>query len=306
MSHAALATIEDYRARLRASGGHIRSGTEFPGDHPCRAGVVSVITVGYNCAKTIGRTIDSVVAQEDVHSEYIVIDGGSTDGTVSILRERSAQIQFWLSEPDGGISDAFNKGVALASGEYVAIINSDDWLECGHLRTAIAELETTNADFVFGDLALYTADGRRVHFFKGDRDYARRISHYMPFLNHPSVVCRRSAFERNGLFDTSLRTAMDYDWFLRFHKLGGVGHYSPRLLANMTLDGQSDRNFMSALREVRDISIRHGYPAAPAWARFVFRSAKGKTRRAIAGWLPGGVYEKLRRRINANYLSSRS
>jgi glycosyltransferase involved in cell wall biosynthesis len=264
---------------------------------------VSVVTVSFNSAGTIEKTIDSIKAQTYQAVEYIIVDGGSQDETVGILRRRDGDIDLWISERDRGISDAFNKGIAMASGEYVAIINSDDWLDPDHLSTAISELSRTTDDFVFGDLMLHAADGRSVHLFRGEPNYSARIGHYMPFLNHPTVVCRRASFERIGLFDTTLRTAMDYDWFLRLHEVGGRGHYSPRLIGHMSLEGQSDRDFKSGLREVREISISHGYPTPLAWGRYIFRLSKGTVRRLIQSWLPSEIYEYLRERINPNYRS---
>lgn len=296
--------IEDYRARPpcpeRLAGGERIGAKAIPRE----SDVVSVITVSFNSARTIEKTIDSVRAQTHRAVEYIIIDGGSQDGTVDLLRRRNRDIDLWISERDQGISDAFNKGIAVASGEYVAMLNSDDWLEPDHLNVAIAELQRTGVDFVFGDLVLHATDGRRVHLFAGEPAYGARIAHYMPFINHPTVVCRSTAFHRVGLFDPTLRTAMDYDWFLRLHRIGGVGRYSPRLVAHMTLEGQSDRNFKSALREVRDISVRHGYPAWLAWGRYSYRLAKGILRRRLQTWLPPAMYENLRKSINANYRSS--
>lgn len=297
-------SIEEYRARAarptRLKGG---KGVESEATmHACK--VVTAVTVSFNSARTISRTIDSIKAQTYPAVEYIVIDGGSNDGTLDILRQRESDIDLWISEPDDGISDAFNKGIALASGEYVALINSDDWLESDHFAIAIAELQTANVDFVFGDLALHALNGRRVHFFIGESNYKARIEYCMPFINHPTVVCRRAVFDRVGLFDRSLGTAMDYDWFLRLHKLGGLGRYSPRLLGHMTLEGQSDLHYKLALREVRDVSIRHGYPARSAWIRYAYHLARGNIRRALQSLLPLGLYEHLRKRINAHYRNS--
>lgn len=90
---------------------------------------ISIVTVSYNAAKTIEQTIKSVINQTYSNIEYIVIDGGSTDGTVDIIRKYEDRIAYWVSEPDGGIFDAMNKGIKVATGEVVGIINSDDWYE---------------------------------------------------------------------------------------------------------------------------------------------------------------------------------
>lgn len=148
---------------------------------------------------------------------------------------------------------------------------------------------------------LHGRGGQRVNLFVGEPGYASRIDHYMPYLNHPTVVCQAAAFHKIGLFDKDLRTAMDYDWLLRLHKAGGKGAYSPKLLGHMTLEGESDRNFRSALREMRDISIRHGYPKSLAWIRYAYRLVKGSLRRQLHKLLPARMYEQLRRLINLNY-----
>jgi glycosyltransferase involved in cell wall biosynthesis len=299
--YSSLPTIADYRDLPRFP--NRQTGGKRADEPPAarRPDVVSVITVSFNAVTTIGKTIDSVEKQTYPGVEYIVIDGGSTDGTVELLRQRTAQIDVWISEPDKGISDAFNKGIALASGEYIAIVNSDDWLEPDHLRIAVGELQRSKADFVFGDMMLHTRNGTRVNLFLGEPTYASRIGHYMPYLNHPTVVCVATAFDRVGLFDTSLRTAMDYDWLLRLHRAGGKGSYQRELLGHMSLEGESDRNFIWAMREMRDVSIRHGYPATWAWLRYGFRLMKGQSRRKIQRLLPTGLYQQLRKMINANY-----
>ena len=114
-----------------------------------KARLASIVTITFNSQKTLNRTIDSVLGQTYPDIEYIVIDGGSTDGTLDILRARDNDIDFWLSEPDAGISDAFNKGISLAHGAYVALVNSDDWLEPTHISTAVDVLLRTTAGFVF-------------------------------------------------------------------------------------------------------------------------------------------------------------
>ena len=298
-------TIRDYQGRPprqdRITGGK----GAVTGPRP-RKGLVTVVTISFNSVRTIGKTIDCIKAQDYPFIEYVVIDGDSNDGTVEVLRSRNRDIDLWISESDGGISDAFNKGIGLASGEYVAILNSDDWLEPEHLSIAVAELRRRSIDYVFGDLVLHSHDGREVHRFVGEPAYRNRIAHYMPFINHPSVVARYSAYEKIGLFDLSLTTAMDYDWLLRLHNSGGEGLYLPRLTAHMTLDGQSDRNFYSALSEVRKISIRFGHPAWVAWARYAFRLSKGVLRRFAMKWMPAGIYESLRQLLNRNYRSGTS
>jgi glycosyltransferase involved in cell wall biosynthesis len=266
------------------------------------SGLVTVITVAFNSAATISRTIDSVAAQTYPRLEYIVIDGGSVDGTVEVLRQREGDIDIWLSEPDRGISDAFNKGIALASGQFIALVNSDDWMDPDHITRAVASLQATAADFAFGNLLVHGVGNAPQHTIDGDPCYARRIRHAMPDLSHPSLVCRREVYERYGLYDTKLRIAMDYDWLLRGHRSGVRGCYVPELVSHMGGDGISHVSGHLGLREVREISMRHGYPAPLAWARFWIRISRLRVRLFMERWsVSRSIAHRLRRLIHPAY-----
>ena len=108
--------------------------------------LVSVVTIVRNGFKTLPRTLDSVFSQDFPEIEYIVVDGQSTDGTLDVVQQNQNRIALWISEPDLGISDAFNKGIALSRGEIVALLNSDDWYEPGAIRAVVAEMRRTGAD----------------------------------------------------------------------------------------------------------------------------------------------------------------
>lgn len=263
--------------------------------------LVSVITVTLNAVRTIDRTIDSVRAQTHRAVEYIVIDGGSTDGTVDILVKRARDIDYWLSEPDRGISDAFNKGIVLAIGEYVAILNSDDWMEPDHLEIAIDVLENTRADFVFGNLMLHATDGKASHLLLGEPNYERQLRHTMPTINHPSLVCRRAMYRTYGLFDVALSTAMDYEWLLRSHQAGAKGVYVPRLLVHMAMEGRSNADVTAGLAEVRRVSSCYGYPSLLAWLRFALRWSKTRVRQNLEARLSRRCIVMLRRLVNRHY-----
>jgi glycosyltransferase involved in cell wall biosynthesis len=273
--------IEDYKARAAKS-------------RP----LLSVVTTVLNGEKTLARAIASVREQNLPDLEYIVVDAGSADKSLEIIRANADIIAFWTSEPDQGISDGFNKGIALSAGEYILLLNADDWLSPGQLAFGLETLEQSGADFVFGDLIYHDAEGAPLHLVKGDAAYARRIGHVMPALNHPTVIVRRSAYQAHGLFDLGLDNAMDYELLLRLHRAGLKGAYDPRIKGHMTLAGQSDRNDIAALAEVRQASIRHGASPAAAWARFVLRIVKGRSRRLLERLLPRVLYQKLRRKVN--------
>jgi glycosyltransferase involved in cell wall biosynthesis len=263
---------------------------------------VTVVTVAWNAAATIERTIDSLQAQTFQDFEHVVVDGGSTDGTLDILRRRLRPQDFWLSERDGGISDAFNRGVALARGQAVQFLNADDWMSPDQLAVAWAALEAGGSDFVFGDLVFYEGD-RPVFFYRGDPDYGRVMDGRMGSLNHPTVLARRSCFERIGLFDPQYRCAMDYDWFLRLHRAGGSGRHDPAILGHMTHDGVSNALFKRTIDEVRRIAVAHGRPAWRASAEARYRLAKTSLGRQVKHWA-GPLYGLVRKVTNRSYDSA--
>lgn len=258
-----------------------------------------MITVCRDAAATIGRAIDSVHAQAGVDAEHVIVDGGSRDGTAAIARARLRPGDFLLSEPDRGISDALNKGIALAAGELIQLVHSDDWLSPGQLAAALAALERTGADFVFGDLVFHEA-GRPSFVYRGDPGYARSIDRRMPALNHPTVLARRACFERVGLFDPRYRCAMDYDWFLRLHRAGGRGAYAPEIRGNMSHDGVSNLRYARTMREVAEIAIAHGRPAPLAHAGMAYQIVKIATGRVVRRHA-APLYRVIRRQLNPSY-----
>jgi len=266
--------------------------------------LVSVITVALNAAATLERTIRSVQAQTMSSTEHIFVDGGSSDGTLEIIRRLARPQDYWISEKDKGISDAFNKGVAMARGRYVQILNADDWLSTDQLGVGCATLRTSGADFVFGDLLFY--DQNRPSFiYVGDPSYARVIDRRMPAISHPTVLASRTTFARIGLFDLKYRNAMDYDWFLRLHKAGGVGAYSPEIRGHMTHAGVSNRQFKRTIDEVKEIAVAHGrnrlIAATEARARYMKTAASQPVKRHAAP-----LYQLIRRVINPAYAPARA
>jgi glycosyltransferase involved in cell wall biosynthesis len=294
-------SLEAYKGRelsaRRVTGG--RSGARTCA--PDLSGLVTVVTVTFNSAGTIDRTIDSITAQSYPKIQYVVIDGVSTDGTVDRLRSRNGDVDLWISEPDLGISDAFNKGIALAAGEYVALVNADDWLDPDHLSLAARALQNSEADFVFGDLVLHPDDREPPYTLLGDRNYARGISYSMPQINHPTIVCRRRVYEDHGLFDLSLRTAMDYEWLLRGHTRGVRGAYVAGMVSHMSMGGTSHVDYSRGFREVRDISINYGYSSVLAQFRYGVRLLKSRLRRTLKLCVPARLYQKIRQKVNPQY-----
>ena len=276
-----------------------RFGAEFKGPKP----KVSVVTITFRARETLTATIDSVQAQLFQECEHVVVDGDSGDGTVELLQSRLRPQDYWISEADRGISDAFNKGVALSAGEYVQFINADDWMSPEQLQCAVAAIERTGADFVFGDLVFYEG-GVPTFRYGGEPDYQRAIGRRMPSLNHPTVLVRRAAFERIGLFDLSYRCAMDYDWFLRLHRAGGRGVYDPSIIAHMNHAGVSNLQFRRTIREVESIAVAHGRPRVLARTETLLRLGKTGLSQSVKR-RARPLYDAVRRTINPSYRAIR-
>lgn len=261
---------------------------------------VTVVTVARNAAATLERTLRAVQSQAGPTIEHVVVDGASTDGSVELLRRLLRPGDFWLSEPDRGIADAFNKGVALARGEYIQFLNADDWFSPGQVGHAVAVLERSGADFVFGDL-LFHRDGAPAFLYRGDPDYAAGLGSHLPPVNHPTILARRSLFERAGLFCIEHRYAMEYDWLQRVTRCGGRGVHDAGILGHMTHEGISNLAFKRTVREVRDIAMAYGEPALRARVRAevnIVKTTLSHWIRARSPWL----YERLRSRINRAYV----
>jgi glycosyltransferase involved in cell wall biosynthesis len=261
--------------------------------------LVSVVTIALNASHTLERTIASVQAQTFSSTEHVLVDGNSSDGTLSIMRRMARPQDYWLSEKDRGISDAFNKGVALARGRFVLILNADDWLSPDQIACSMSALDKSRADFVFGDLIFYEGD-RPLFRYKGDPDYAKMIHRRWPSVGHPTLLAARRCFERIGLFDLALRNAMDYDWLLRLHCAGCQGVYSPAVVGHMTHDGLSNLQFERTIEEVRRIVVAQGRNPALAAAEAKFRLLKTKIAQPIKR-RSKPLYQFVRRTINPSY-----
>lgn len=263
--------------------------------------LLTVVTVTYNSGATVERTIRSVMDQSYEHVEYVIIDGGSTDSTVDIIRRYEGRLSYWHSSRDKGISDAFNLGIAAAGGDFIALVNSDDWMSKEQAEQAVRALASCDASFVFGRLAYHEPGGRLIYILDGDPAYRRSVHNRMPGVNHATMVVRRSAYTKVGLFNTSLRIAMDYDWLLRAELSGHYGVYEPKLLGHMTEGGICFANWADGLREVRDAAICHGQPVWPARWQCSIRLARGHVRELLRRTLPKPVVDGLHRWINPSY-----
>ncbi len=174
---------------------------------------VSIVTVVWNGAATLERTIQSVLAQDHPDIEYIIVDGGSTDGTLDIVRRYEGRISRWVSEKDRGIYDAMNKGIALCTGDWIGLINADDWYEPDTVRTVIHAAATNpKANIVHGDIWIHYPNGsKRIKHAKPNGFLLR---YWEMVLNHPSFFVRASYYRAHP-FDAAMRVSGDHQWTLK-------------------------------------------------------------------------------------------
>lgn len=194
---------------------------------------ISIITVTFNSEKTLERTIKSIIHQGYDNLEYIVVDGGSTDGTLEIINKYKNHIAKWISEPDTGISNAFNKGIKMATGEIIGIINSDDGLLPNALDTINNAYDET-VDAYRGKVLLWKEDT--------DTKVEEIPSMHLGFggmdnISHQSTFVTKRAYEKYGNFDETCRYVMDYDLLLRFERKGAKFKYVDSTLAFYSLGG---------------------------------------------------------------------
>ena len=175
------------------------------------APLISVITVVRNGAKTLEQTINSVLGQSYDGIEYIIIDGGSTDGTLDIIKKYEDRIFYWISEPDRGIYDAMNKGIAVAQGSLINLLNADDYLEPGALQIAAdAYLTYGRPCIVYGD-SYYVDDAIGVK-----ARFHTTLSYWIGMtICHQGIFVHRDIYDSVGLYDTRYHLAADYEFFVR-------------------------------------------------------------------------------------------
>ena len=237
---------------------------------------MSVITVSYNSKRVMASAIDSVLSQCEVSPEYVIIDGASTDGTLDIVKSYGGKISKFISEPDKGIYDAMNKGIKMASGDIIGILNSDDMYADERVLSAVAEtFERTGADAVYGDLVYVdkTNTGKVVRYWKSGefKPGSFRRGWHPP---HPSLFIKKHVYEKYGVFDMSFDLSSDFELMLRFfekHRIRTA--YLPQVLVKMRLGGESNRSLNNIL--IGNINILRAF-----WKNGIFVTPLYTLRRA--------------------------
>ncbi|MDX1685040.1 MAG: glycosyltransferase family 2 protein [Saprospiraceae bacterium] len=234
---------------------------------------VSIITATYNSAKTVRQTLRSVQSQTYKNIEHIIVDGGSSDNTLEIVGQFD-HVSAVLSEEDGGIYDAMNKGIQLSTGKLIGILNSDDfYADNDVISDQIKKMIAENADCVYSDLEYVDPTGRKVvrKWKAGPFDRSKFLRGWMP--PHPTVIARRNIYEDYGEYRLDLGTSADYEILLRWlYKLKLKCAYLARVTVRMRVGGISNRsmyNRFSANRMDKRAWKVNGI--RPKWYTFILK-----------------------------------
>lgn len=223
-----------------------RSGGARLGGNALDSPLVTVVTATYGALDGLKRTVDSVRQQDFKSVEHVIIDGGSIDGTVDYLESLGDAVTLWISEPDTGIADAMNKGIAQARGRFVLVLHAEDtFVDRGALGRATEHLSDPSDDIISFDV-LFMRDGT-------GRAYRSRAfcwkTYFKTTIPHQGAFCRRDLFDRIGMFDTSFRIGMDYEFLLRALRRGATCRLVPETVSCMPATGTSSRLDWPSLRQ---------------------------------------------------------
>ena len=239
---------------------------------------ISIITSVYNNQETIKDAIESVLGQTYKNVEYVIVDGGSNDDTVSIVKSYGDKISKFVSEKDKGIYDGLNKGVKLATGDVVAFLHSDDIYASHTVIEDVAKAfeRDEHLDGIYGDL-VYTpkSDTSKVlRYWKSkDFDEALLAKGWMPA--HPTLFLKREVYEKYGGFDLSFKIAGDYDFMLRVLSAGIKVKYIPEVLYKMRVGGESNKSLKNIiLKSQEDLRALRKNGVGGLWSLFIKNFSK--------------------------------
>ena len=217
---------------------------------------ISVITVCYNSAPTIRNTFESILNQKYSNIEYIVVDGSSSDKTVPLIKEYEPKFSGrmkWISEPDNGLYDAMNKGIKIATGDVIGILNSDDYYISNDVLSCVVKAITKeNLDSCYGNL-LYIKNNKPYRYWRSGKLKSFKLGWMPP---HPAFFVKKSVYDKYGSFRLDCGVNADYELMLRFLEVYNITtKWIDRIIVCMTAGGKSNNGFQSRIKAVNDDKI---------------------------------------------------
>ena len=274
--------------------------TDISPGSPASSPRVSIITICKDAGTALAETINSVLAQSYPNIEYLIIDSASGADTRAVLATYKDRVDYLVSEPDRGISHAFNKGIEQANGTIIGLLNAGDTYLPDTVAQAAKALADASAGFCYGD-CLFTESSEYQFLMRGEADYLNRLAYRMPVFNHPTVFVKKAVYDQCGGFDEQYKTSMDYEILYRIIRAGHQGLYIPNTLAVMDRQGLSITNNRQALREVKAISLRYGLAAWKAWGYYAFGVFKEVVGQPIRRRFGTGLTRWYRRKFIRGY-----
>jgi glycosyltransferase involved in cell wall biosynthesis len=255
--------------------------------------LVTIVTPSYNQAHYLEETILSVLRQSYSNLEYIIVDGGSQDGSQEIIQRHASRLAGWISEPDRGQTDAINKGFARANGEILAWLNSDDTYFPHAVGEAVEFLQSNpSAGMVYGDANLIDQNGNVIGRFPARQTDYRRLRRGYVHIPQQAAFFRASLWKQVGPLDPSFYFAMDYDLWVRLARLAALAYY-PRIWANFRLHS-TGKSVVSDDRCWPEM-VRVHYRDGGSWLSWLV--LKAKIRPLVYAWLPLDLRLRLRKLI---------
>jgi len=224
--------------------------------------LVSIITAVYNGEKYLEQTIQSVLKQSYENIEYIIIDGGSTDGTLDIIKKYEDKISYWISEKDRGVYEAMNKGLLVAKGDYIAILNADDYYTANAISLSIEKIIKTDSDYSIANVEYVNSKGIIRPIYPLVENY---IYQEMPYP-HVSALISSKVYDDIGLFDEKFKIAGDHDMALRIHLKGYKSCYVDEVIAHLEEGGISSG--VDSNKESLIVAIKNGKNKISAWSTY--------------------------------------
>lgn len=238
--------------------------------------LVSILTIVLNAEDTLESTIQNVLEQSYLSIEYILVDGGSRDRTLDIIKQYEDRIDCWISSPDINTSDAMNKAIALANGALIGMISAGDWYE----RDAIAQMveaHRRNPEAIIHANCQYWSEDLKPRYIMMARDDTTDFLH----INHLTAFTPKTVYERVGIFDLNFGQANDYEWYLRAKLRGTEFLYLNQTITHMRLGGMSDNNWLLNYHEGTRARVLHGKNLLISYARLAVMITKTLTRKGL-------------------------